>query len=71
MRDNYDFSNADKNPYAKQLKKQISIDVDIDAINFFKAQAKKTGVSYRSLINSYLVDCALCNRTPQIIWQQQ
>ena len=28
MRDEYDFSNAKRNPYAKKLKKQITINID-------------------------------------------
>lgn len=32
MRDEYDFSNARKNPYVKKLKKQITINIDSDTI---------------------------------------
>ena len=35
MREEYDFSNARKNPYAKKLKKQITINIDGDTIQFF------------------------------------
>ncbi len=28
MRDEYDFSNAKRNPYAKKIKKQITINID-------------------------------------------
>ena len=37
MRDNYDFSDSVKNPYAKRLKKQITIRLDEDTIAYFKA----------------------------------
>ena len=37
MREEYDFSNAKKNPYAKKLKKQITINIEEDTINYFKA----------------------------------
>jgi len=30
-----------KNPYTKQLKKQITINVDADAIDYFKKQSEK------------------------------
>ena len=32
----YDFSNARKNPYAKALKKQITINIDSNTIDYFK-----------------------------------
>lgn len=58
MRDEYDFSNAKKNPYAKQLKQQITIDIDIDTevIEHFKSKSKKLGIPYKTLINIYLKD---------------
>ena len=43
MRKEYDFTNAQLNPYIKKLRKQISIRIDIDTINFFKKQAEETG----------------------------
>jgi uncharacterized protein (DUF4415 family) len=58
MRSNYDFSNARKNPYARRLKKQITIRLDADTIGYFKQLAVQTGVSYQTLINLYLRDCA-------------
>ena len=38
MKDEYDIKNLNprKNPYAKKLKKQITINIDSDAIDFFK-----------------------------------
>ena len=36
----YDFSNARKNPYAKALKKQITINIDSNTIDYFKEQAE-------------------------------
>ena len=41
MRESYDFSKSVKNPYAKQLKKQITIRIDEDAISYFKTMAEK------------------------------
>ena len=37
MRKEYDFSAARKNPYAAQLKKQITIRLDEESITYFKA----------------------------------
>jgi uncharacterized protein (DUF4415 family) len=58
MRTNYDFSTAKKNPYAKRLRKQITIRLDADAIGYFKQLSKQTRVPYQTLINLYLCDCA-------------
>ncbi len=57
MRDNYDFSNGIKNPYASQLKKQITINLDAETVEYFKEQAEETGIPYQKLINFYLADC--------------
>lgn len=57
MREHYDFSNGVKNPYAAQLKKQVTINLDADTVEYFKAQAEETGIPYQKLINFYLADC--------------
>jgi len=54
MRDSYDFSESIKNPYAKRLKKQITIRLDKNTISYFKAMAEDKGIPYQSLINLYL-----------------
>jgi predicted DNA binding CopG/RHH family protein len=69
MRDEYDFSNARKNPYAKALKKQITIRIDEPTIEYFKQMAEESGIPYQSLINLYLRDCAQANRKLEIAWQ--
>lgn len=68
MLNEYDFSNARKNPYAKKLKKQITINVDCEAVDYFKGLAESTGVPYQTLINLYLADCARNKKKPDIIW---
>ena len=68
MRDHYDFSNSVKNPYAKRLKKQITIRLDEDTIAYFKEMAEEKGLPYQSLINLYLRDCASSHRELQIKW---
>lgn len=62
MRAEYDFSNAKKNPYTKTLKKQITINLDVNTIDFFKTQSSNSGIPYQTLINLYLSDCASNNR---------
>lgn len=69
MRDNYDFSKSKRNPYAKRLKKQITIRIDGDTINYFKDMAEEKGIPYQSLINLYLRDCADSQRKLNVNWQ--
>lgn len=69
MRDNYDFSNSVKNPYAKKLKKQVTIRLDEDTVEYFKELANNKGIPYQSLINLYLRDCAQSNRDLKMQWQ--
>ncbi len=68
MREEYDFSQAIKNPYAKKLKKQITINIDEDAINWFKQQAQSSGIPYQTLMNLYLADCAANKRELHLSW---
>lgn len=57
MREEYDFSKAVKNPYAARQKKQVTINIDAETVEYFKTQAESTGIPYQTLINYYLVDC--------------
>jgi predicted DNA binding CopG/RHH family protein len=58
MRKEYDFSKAKKNPFARRLKKQITIRINSEAIDYFKSMAEETGIPYQNLIDLYLLDCA-------------
>jgi len=69
MRREYDFTNAKLNPYIKRLRKQISIRIDIDTIEYFKRKAEETGIAYQNLINLYLTDCAKHSKTINIAWE--
>ena len=62
MRDHYDFSGSKPNPYAKRIKRQITIRLDEDTIAYFKAMATRQGLPYQSLINLYLRECAESKR---------
>ncbi len=68
MREEYDFSKAKKNPYAKKLKQQITINIDVEVIDFFKRMSSTSGIPYQTLINLYLSDCANQNRKINISW---
>jgi len=69
MRKHYDFSKARRNPYAKRLKKQITIRLDLPTIQYFKAAAESTGIPYQTLINLYLRDCAVQQRRLSMEWR--
>lgn len=69
MRDHYDFSKSTKNPYAKKLKRQVTIRIDEDTIEYFKELAEDKGMPYQSLINLYLRDCAQSHKDLTIKWQ--
>ena len=69
MRKEYDFSKSRKNPYASQLKKQITIRLDEDAIIYFKTISEEVGIPYQSLINLYLRDCAASHRRLDLQWK--
>ena len=68
MKKEYDFSKAKKNPYYHQLKNQVPVNLDTEAVEYFKEKAKKNGIPYQTLINLYLVDCAKKKRELQISW---
>ena len=69
MRKEYDFSEAKPNPYIKKLRKQISIRIDVDTIEYFKRRAEETGIAYQNLINLYLADCAAHSKNIHIAWK--
>ena len=69
MRKEYDFSKATKNPYASQLKKQVTIRLDQEAIQYFKSVSEEVGIPYQSLINLYLRDCAATQRKLNLSWK--
>ena len=68
MRKEYDFTKSVKNPYAKYLKKQVTLRLRIDVIDYFKRLSEETGVPYQNLINLYLQDCAHSQKKPKLNW---
>ncbi len=70
MRKEYDFSKmkGKKNPYAKQLKRQVTIRMGVDVIEYFKQMSLETGIPYQNLINMYLRDCVQSKRRISIDW---
>jgi uncharacterized protein (DUF4415 family) len=70
MRKEYDLSKMKHrpNPYAKRLKRQVTIRMGVDVIDYFKELAKNSGIPYQNLINLYLSDCVYSRRTVQLKW---
>ena len=71
MRDEYEFDKMKprKNPYARKLKKQITIRLGEDVVDYFKQMAEETGVPYQNLINLYLRDCVTHERKLSMQWK--
>jgi uncharacterized protein (DUF4415 family) len=68
MREEYDFTDSVPNPYAKKLKKQVTIRLEEDVVDYFKALAEETDIPYQTLINLYLKDCMKAQRKPSLEW---
>jgi uncharacterized protein (DUF4415 family) len=69
MKKKYDFSKARRNPYAKRLKKQLTIRLDEDTLAYFREVAEETGIPYQTLINLYLRECAAEKKRPSMSWK--
>jgi len=72
MKKSYDLSKMKSrpNPYAKRLKKQITLRLDPEVIEYFKALSSGKGIPYQSLINLYLQDCAAARRELKMSWSR-
>ena len=68
MRKHYEFSKARPNPYARLLKKQITLRLDEPTVEYFKGLAQETAIPYQTLINLYLRECAVARKRPMIAW---
>jgi len=69
MRKQYDFSGAARNPYAKRLKKQVTIRIDETTIEYFKDLSEELGIPYQTLINLYLRECAATKKRLSMKWK--
>lgn len=70
MRKEYDLSKLKgrRNPYARKLKKQVTIRMGVDIIDYFKELAAETGIPYQKLINMYLRACVAEKKRPVLEW---
>jgi len=71
MRDEYDLSGmkARRNSYARKVKKQITLRLDPEVIDYFKQLAAESGIPYQTLINLYLRDCRESGRELRMRWE--
>lgn len=69
MRKEYNFTDSVKNPYSAKLKKQITIRIDSDTIDYFKSLAVEMGMPYQKLMNLYLAECAKSHKKLKLIWK--
>jgi uncharacterized protein (DUF4415 family) len=70
MKDEYDFSDSVQNPYIKKLKKQVTIRLEEDVVDYFKGLSEEMEIPYQSLINLYLHDCVRSQKKLSIEWVQ-
>jgi uncharacterized protein (DUF4415 family) len=70
MRAHYDFSKmkGKKNPYIKYLKQPVTMRLDKDSIEYFKALSEESGIPYQTLINLYLRECAATEKKLDLSW---
>ncbi len=71
MRKRYDFSTAKPNPYAKLLKRPVTIRLDAATVDYFKTLAAEADLPYQTLINLYLRDCAASERRLDLRWRRR
>ena len=69
MKKEYDFSKARRNPYARRLKRQVTIRLDGQTITYFKSLSQECGIPYQTLINLYLRDCAATEKRLELNWK--
>lgn len=57
MREEYDFSDSRPNPYIEKARRRVTMNIDSENIDYFKAESARTGVPYQVIINMYLTEC--------------
>ena len=70
MRKQYDVSKARPNPYARRLKKQVTIRIDAATLGYFKQLADELAIPYQTLINMYLRECASKRKRLHLEWRE-
>ena len=69
MRKQYDFSNSKPNPYTSKLKKQITIRLDEDTVDYFKKMSEDKGIPYHPEVIGWfkevISELSIKDRLPQ------
>ena len=70
MREEYDFSKmkGEKNPYVDRLREQVTLQIGVDVVEYFKQMSEVTEIPYQNLINLYLRDCVEHHRKLSVKW---
>lgn len=73
MKKEYDLTKmkSRRNPYAAKLKRQVTIRMGDDVIEYFKSMSEDTGIPYQTLINLYLRDCVANERELDLTWHSR
>ena len=73
MKKEYDLSKmkSRRNPYAARLKRQVTIRMGDDVIEYFKGMSEESGIPYQTLINLYLKDCVSKERELDLTWHSR
>ncbi|MBI5139184.1 BrnA antitoxin family protein, partial [Candidatus Nomurabacteria bacterium] len=58
------------NPYAKFLKKAVTIRFDQDVIEYFKGLSQGEGMPYQTLMNLFLRYCKETGLKPKTNWMK-
>lgn len=48
-----DFSDSVPNPYIGKVRRRVTMNIDGENIDYFKAEAARTGVPYQVIINMF------------------
>lgn len=68
MIEEMDFTMTAPESNGSPSKKQITIRIDEETIDYFKQLSAQSGVPYQNLINMFLRDCAAAKRKPVVLW---
>ena len=52
-----DFSNSVPNPYIGKARHHVTMNIDDENIDYFKAESARTVVPYQVIISMYLAEC--------------
>lgn len=72
MKKNYDLKKMKwkPNPYIKLLKKPVTMRLDEDVIDYFRALSGKEGIPYQTLMNLFLRFCKEERLQPETNWKK-